>query len=347
MFSLLLIFLPVVCSTTRYPLFWDRAPSSFSDYPLTGNCSSNDLCPLIDPWKYLDRLGLYKMLIASTSPWMPFVSSSSNVSNILFGLPCQFSWQFESNRLFSNGTNEISPDSWWASANYYLSVIPFLAAVDVGLIEQRKFLLLQHEEFCSTVEQCFDQIPEAMFRWREFFLSLTRTNSCRFDPTTDRGIDQCYLGAMWSAHVATIENALPLIASKVSRLPSKNEELFGLGWAHMVDFIGKSRKNTNLTETFKYQDNFLPGRMLTDGDHPPHCPDLSNDVNRALEILFGIRDQWYPELTRLWKEATCNFEARLEAQAVLETMAKSTFEAVGHYGQARLKSIIYPCDHLQ
>ena len=353
MFPLLItlqILSSIDCQSTaqRYPIFWDRAPSSLSEYPLTtSGCSSanqSDSCPLIDPWKYLDRLGLYKILIDSTSPWMPFVSSSSNISNILFGLPCQFSWQFQSNRLFSNGTNEVSSNSWWASANYYLSVIPFLAAVDTGLISSRRFRLLPREGFCSTIDQCFAQIPEAMFRWRSFFLGLLRTDSCRTGSMNERVIDRCYLAPLWAAHIATIQNALPLIASKVSQLPSINEQRFGLGWAHLVDFIGKSRKNTNLLETFKYQDEFLPPRMLTDADHPPHAPDFSEDVNRALQLLFFIRDQWYPRLTRIWKQATCNFEARLEAQKVLETMAKSLPDAVDHFGRARVKSMLFPCD---
>lgn len=111
------------------PTFWNEAPSSISDYPTTTNCSSSQMktndseCHLIDPWLYLDRLGMYKILINVTTPFMRFCSqSTSTTCNILFGLAAQLGWQFDSNRLFSNGTKNISVNSWWASWNYYESV---------------------------------------------------------------------------------------------------------------------------------------------------------------------------------------------------------------------------------
>ncbi|CAF2523047.1 unnamed protein product [Rotaria sp. Silwood2] len=72
------------------------------------------------------------MLIDTTTRLMPFCSS--NATDILFGLASQLGWQFDSNRLFSNGTRNISTDSWWGSVNYYLSVISFIAAADAGVI---------------------------------------------------------------------------------------------------------------------------------------------------------------------------------------------------------------------
>jgi hypothetical protein len=335
-------------SDERLPTLWNEAPSSISEYPLMSNCSTSQTvsdsdCRLIDPWLYLDRLGLYKILISTTSPLMPFCSSS-NISNILFGLPSQFGWQFDSNRLFSNGTRQVSTSSWWASANYYLSVIPFLAAVDVGVIRQGPFHIVKHENFCSNSDECFRQVPEAMIKWRLFFANLTQPNYCKNDHVDDRVIDKCYLGPMWSAHVASIEHALPLIESKVALLPSYNEQQFGLGWANLLGFIGRSRKNTNLSETNEYQDEFLPKRILTKDDQPPHCPDLPKTVNQALQLLFFIRTEWYPEMNKLWNKATCNYEARQDAQRVLETVAVSKLTAATYFSEATLKSDLYKCD---
>ncbi|CAF2411253.1 unnamed protein product [Rotaria sp. Silwood2] len=84
-----------------YPSLWHTVPSSLTEYPLENDSSSQ--YRLTDPWFYPHRLGLYKILISSTTPLMPFCSSS-NASNILFALPSQFGWQFDSNRLFTNGT---------------------------------------------------------------------------------------------------------------------------------------------------------------------------------------------------------------------------------------------------
>ncbi|CAF0863173.1 unnamed protein product [Adineta steineri] len=344
MFLLIItIYLVIISSNAneRLPKLWNEAPSSISDYPFVKNNSTAS--HLINPWLYLDRLGLYKILIITTTPLMPFCSLS-NASNILFGLPAQFSWQFDSNRLFSNGTQQISTDSWWASANYYLSVIPFLAAVDVGIIQQGSFQIVKQGNFCSNSDECFRQVPEAMIKWRQFFSNLSQPNYCKNDHIDDRIIDKCYLNLMWSAHVASIEHALPLIASKVSLLPSYNEQQFGLGWANIVDFLGMSRENTNLSKVNTYQDEFFPERMLTANDKPPHCSDLSKTVNQALELLFSIREEWFPELRILWKRATCNFESRQDAQHVIETVAISKSTAAAYYSEAILKSYLHKCD---
>jgi hypothetical protein len=345
---LLIFSLNTVNTNERLPTLWNEAPSSIADYPLVYNCSTSQInssreCRLINPWFYLDRLGLYKILINTTSPLMPFCSLS-NSANILFGLPSQFSWQFTSNRLFTNGTKQISTDSWWASANYYLSVIPFLAAVDVGVIQQGSFQIVQYGNFCSNSDECFHQVPEAMIKWRLFFTNLSQQNYCKNDHVDNRIIDKCYLGLMWSAHVASIEHALPLIASKVSLLPSYNEQRFGLGWANLVGFIGMSRENTNLSNTNTYQDEFLPNRTLRNDDQPPYCPDLPKTVNNGLELLFFIRTEWYPEITKLWKNATCNYESRQDAQRVIEIVAISKIRAVNYFTEAIIKSHLFRCD---
>ena len=352
-FYLLLPHLLIVTSSAfpiedMLPTSWTLAPSSLADYPQTDKCatSSNatvDTCRLIDPWRYDDRLGLYKIMIGATNHLMPFCSSS-NVWNIIFGLASQFSWQFDSNRLFSNGTRTVSTSSWWGSANYYLSVIPFLAAVDVGLIDQGPFRIVQRDTFCSTSDQCFAQMPQAMLAWRRFFANLTVPTSCGDIQDDSRAIDRCYLAPMWSAHITSIEYALPLIESKLLLLPSSNEQRFALSWANLVAFIAMSRKNTNLLETNRYQQEFLPQRLLTDADNPPHCPDMTRNVNQALALMFSIHLSWYAPMKVVWKEATCNFEARQDAQHVLETVAVSKLTAAGFYLQAVQKSLKYKCD---
>jgi hypothetical protein len=84
--------------------------------------------------------------------------------------------------------------------------------------------------------------------------------------------------------------------------------------------------------------------MLRNDDQPPHCPDLPQTVNQALEFLFSIRTEWYPEMTKLWKEATCNYESRQDAQHVLETVAISKITAATYYSEAVIKAHLFPCD---
>lgn len=195
-----------------YPPHWQLAPSNLAEFPLINESTLS--YRLIDPWYYPHRLGLYKTLINITSPFMPFCSTS-NASNILFALPSQFGWLFRSNRLFSNDTMNLSPDSWWASANYYLAVIPFLVAFDVGLLPNEPFRIVQYENFCSNSTECSQQIPQAMEQWHVFFLHLQQSSLCLGNEAIDqRMIDKCYLGDIWSAYKSSIFNALPLVRSK-------------------------------------------------------------------------------------------------------------------------------------
>ncbi len=322
-----------------YPSLWETAPSSLNEYPLI-NTSSSIQYRLIDPWYYPDRLGLYKILINVTTPLMPFCSSS-NASNILFALPSQFGWQFDSNRLFTNGTLNILTDSWWASANYYLSVIPFLAAVDVGLIPPESFRFVQYENFCSNSTECFHQVPKSMQQWHKFFTHLQQSNTS----FNDRIMDNHYLRPLWLAYKTSIDDALPLIESKLFHLPSNVERLFGYGWSRLINLIAMTRKNTNLYETIKNQRTFLPRRMLVESDRLTQSNDLPDLVNKSLEVIFSFRFDWLVYIEKIWEKLTCNYEGRVYAQHTLESMAISKFLAFKHLTQAIINGFFFRCDH--
>lgn len=319
-----------------YPKLWLDVPSSIDEFPLINNSR------IIDPWLYPHRLGLYKILIEITTPLMPFCSSS-NASNILFALPSQFSWQFESNRLFTNGTLKISSKSWWASANYYLSVIPFLAAVDVGLISSKNFQIVRIEDFCTTIDECFTRVPKSMFEWRRFFLKVQNQN---FSTTTinDEILDREFLEPLWAANIASIEESLPLIEEKVRFLPSSVERFFGSAWARLLRLISMTRKNTNLYETLKNQRRFLPRRMLTENDLTCRSNDFTPPVHRSLSILFSFHFEWLNFIEKIWTKLTCNYQGRRNAQRILETMGKSKFIAASYFLRAFFSTTILPCD---
>lgn len=270
---------------------------------------------------------------------MPFCSSS-NASNILFALPSQFGWQFESNRLFTNGTLNISTASWWASANYYLAVIPFLAAADAGLIPSEAFQIVQHEDFCSNSTECLSQVPKAMKQWRIFFTQLQGS----VQSTDGRTIDNHYLAPMWSAYKASIESALPLIEAKLTLLPSKVEQFFGRAWSRLLNLIAMTRKNTNLYETLKNQRSFLPSRMLNDSDREMQLNDLPYLVKNSLEVLFAVQFDWLAFIEAIWEKMTCNYEGRVYAQQAIESIAKSKLTTVKYISQALLSAVIFQCD---
>lgn len=327
----------VASGEVHYPPLWHSAPATLADYPLVNDSSSSYRS--IDPWYYPHRLGLFKILIEVTTPLMPFCSGS-NASNILFALPSQFGWQFDSNRLFTNGTLTISTSSWWASANYYLAVVPFLAAMDVGLIAREPFRIVSHEHFCTDSAECAQQVPRAMAQWWRFFTLLQQSDK----DTNDRIIDQRYLAPLWQAYKASISDALPLVESKLAFLPSNVERLFGSAWARLINLIALTRKNTNLYETLKNQQAFLPHRMLLDSDRLLEPNDLPELVNKSLKLLFSFRFDWLAQIEAVWEKLTCNYEARVYAQRTLESMAKSKFVAMKSLSRAFINALVFQCD---
>jgi hypothetical protein len=326
-----------------YPPYWHLAPSSLSEFPLINDSISS--YRLIDPWYYPHRLGLYKILINITTPFMPFCSTS-NASNILFAVPSQFGWLFNSDRLFTNDTMNISTNSWWASANYYLSVIPFLVAVDIGLIiPQEPFRIIQYENFCSNSDECLHQIPNATAQWHIFFLRLQQSSSCVGHNKIDGYIiDKCYLKEIWLAYKSSIYNSLPLVESKLHYLPSDVEKYFGLAWARLINLISMTRKNTNLYETRQNQQKFLPFRMLKESDQGSNSNDLPDTVKKSLKILFMLDFNRLPFLEQIWKRITCNYQSRVYAQHTLDTMAISRLVALHYLAKAIINAFLHQCD---
>lgn len=325
-----------------YPPYWQLAPSTLAEFPIINESTSS--YRLIDPWYYPHRLGLFKILINITSPYMPFCSSS-NASNILFALPSQFGWLFRSNRLFTNGTMDLSIDSWWASANYYLSVVPFLVAFDLGLMPKEPFRIVQHENFCSNSLECSEQIPQAMEQWKVFFLRLQHSSECLGNDEIDqRMIDKCYLGNVWSAYKSSIANALPLVQSKLDKLPSDTERFFGLAWGRLLNLIAMTRKNTDLYSTIENQRKFLPSRMLNQSDQSGDAKDLPALVNRSLKVLFSFRFDRLILIENVWQRLTCNYQSRVHAQRTLDVMAISKLVALRNVVQAAISAFLHECD---
>ncbi|XP_070275330.1 protein LEG1 homolog [Myotis yumanensis] len=125
----------------------------------------------------------------------------------------------------------ISVDSWWADLNFYLSAMPFLAAVDSGIMgipSDNVTLLPPYKEqmsFCFNVSSCHSSFPEAMKKWNEFYQHL-KSNSSNFDDL---------LKYLWATHVSSLEVAHKNFHNRL-RYYSKQEADFGRNWALFVDY---------------------------------------------------------------------------------------------------------------
>ena len=114
------------------PRGWAGAPGAVVEFPFDAGLREYT----IDPWNYTQRLGAYKTLLADATALHSF--PGAGLGNPLWGLPLQFSWQHDTGRLLQggeNGTARINTTSWWGGMNYMLSVLPFIAGLEAGVLD--------------------------------------------------------------------------------------------------------------------------------------------------------------------------------------------------------------------
>ncbi|NWW02995.1 LEG1H protein, partial [Oreocharis arfaki] len=316
-----------VTGEDAYPPLWDLAPKSLLDFPVKDNKI------VISAWNYQERLGVYKSLLNASAQYFD-AFGPQNSGNILWGLPLQHGWQFRTGRLadpsgvtscgYENGEHLCqSVRSWWSCMNYYLSIIPFLGAVEAGLFGQLPYEIEilppeeQKDDFCYSVKDCWSRTPKLMDDWKAFFEvnNSATVSSFKLDDA---------LGLMWKAHTASIAYALPIFQDSLKYL-SDPEAKFGSDWANGVDFIAATHFCTDLPTTNNFQ-AYLPQRMLVEEDIPPFISDFSPQQNRVLVSLTAL--QQGNKLTgglllKLWQKAMSTEAGREKGRQLIEGLASS------------------------
>ncbi|KAM5165206.1 protein LEG1 homolog [Mantella aurantiaca] len=274
-----------------FPPRWDLVPGSLDDF------KNQNGKIIINPWNYLERMGMYKILLDATELYLD-MNEPGNKRNILWGLPLQHGWQFQTGRLVENespcGSNKdeqtcISVKSWWACMNYYLAVVPFFAALEAGLLQASvQDIIISHPEelesdFCYSVAECRVTAPQAMDEWKSFF-EVIKTSAISEQSLSNK--EDQFLSYMWKAHVKSINAGHPRCSKRLSYL-SVPERNFGKDWATAVEFIAATNFPTNFQSTNDFQ-MFLPHRKLLDGDNVPNIADFNEKENRVLYILKQI-----------------------------------------------------------
>ncbi|XP_073483327.1 protein LEG1 homolog [Aquarana catesbeiana] len=315
-----------------FPPRWDLVPGSLSDFKIQNGKI------VINPWDYLERMGMYKILLNATEPYLD-MTKSGNQRNILWGLPLQFGWQFQTGRLIADsgatgGPNTekiqtlISGRSWWACMNYYLAVVPFLGALDAGLLQGSAYDIdISHPEefesdFCYSVTGCQSVTPQAMKEWKTFFEVIktsSQTSETSIPPLSKE--EEQFLAYMWRAHVESINTGLPRCYKRLGYL-SVPEGNFGKDWATTVEFLAAVNFPTNFQSTNDFQ-HFLPHRKLVDGDKVPNVADFTEQQNRVLstlQLINKVNTYTGGFLLKLWKKAMCSDEAKAEGRNLLQNL---------------------------
>ncbi|XP_043530972.1 liver-enriched gene 1, tandem duplicate 1 [Chiloscyllium plagiosum] len=320
----------------NYPPLWDNVPDSLAGFVTIHNKT------VINPWNYLERMGMYKILLSVTAKYMESFGPR-NTGNVLWGLPLQHGWQFNTGRLAdpSDATSCgqqtgdplcISTTGWWSCMNYYLATIPFLGAVEAGFFDEWPFEIEisppeEHvDDFCYNTRDCHVLIPDTMAKWTHFFQLLKKTrdiSQSRLLPSISPEEDNVWRH-IWIAHVSSIEAALPKFSERLTYI-SAPEAQFGVSWGSAVEFIAAAHFPTNFNQTNVFQ-VYLPQRMLLAHDKAPSIPDLSKKENWALvalDILYEGNKMTDGRLLKFWRRAMCSEGGREEGRNLLENIVSN------------------------
>lgn len=280
-----------------------------------------DLTRTVDPFDYPQRLAVYKLLMDATNQRGVF--GHENEFNVFWGYVFQVDWRWRSGRLHLAHTppGRIDPNSMWGYGNYSLSIIPLIAAMQMGLTPEREILApyvdSAVEYACGVGKAGPFQIPaafqEAARAWQQFFRLMQRIESggnlepLRFE--------------LWQAHRRSLIAAEAGIRLLVERHSSRSELDFLIGWVRMVDFLGTAAWRTNLLFMLENGVGMLPERMLSDGDLWGHILDMDDQVRSNIRNIIGLTHQsrlrfgfnlW------LWKRAMRTRQARDEVLPMLD-----------------------------
>ncbi|KAM6964798.1 protein LEG1 homolog [Aplochiton taeniatus] len=321
------------------PILWDKASSQLSELPQADGVTT------VNPWDYQQRMSLYRLLISSTDPYMGSMGSNATDSP-LWGFPLQLGWKLKSGRLVDpSGATScgqesgdqmcISPQSWWACVNYFLSVVPFLSAVQQGLMGDGvlvKILVPEGgQDYCSSYTDCLTRYPDPTAKWDTFFQGLKPASE---SPASDLEKRDHILGLMWSAQQASLSTSS---ACKDRRTYySRPERSFADSWLNAADYVAVTRFQSNMARSLMFMAP-LPSRVLKEGDNAPYITDLSQEENHALSIfswMSSMNSLLGGSLVRLWGSAMCSEQTREKGRVLLEQLildpgfATSTFFSI-------------------
>ncbi|XP_022417564.1 protein LEG1 homolog [Delphinapterus leucas] len=266
-----------------YPPLWNESPGQFSDYRVENGKY------VIDPWLYSKRMGMYKILMNKTASYFEKFAPD-NEQNFLWGLPLQHGWQYTTGRLVDPSRRTdcgyeygdrlcISVDSWWADINYFLCALPFLAAVDSGImgISSDQVLLLpppkDQTKFCLNISSCQSSFPKTMKKWNVLYKRL-QSPSSSFDDL---------LKYLWDAHLSSLKDAYKIFEDRLEYY-SKPEADFGRDWCVALDYLAAASFPTTFIQVSGFQKG-LPPRVLVDGDKAPFISDFTDFQNT---VLLGL-----------------------------------------------------------
>ncbi|XP_031178477.1 protein LEG1 homolog [Sander lucioperca] len=321
------------------PILWTQTAGQLTDLPIQNGI----LTP--DPWHFLHRMSLYRLMIAATDPFMGSMGTNATDSP-LWGLPLQFGWMLTSGRLAdptgattcglqTGDTMCVSTQSWWSCVTYFVSVLPFLSAAKQGFMGAGVQVQMQIPEgvqdYCTTYASCAASYPDAMSKWDAFFQGL---RAAADSPLPENEKKDSLLGLFWAAQMASTY-ASAACDSRQSHY-SSTEVSFAKSWVNSAEYVSAAHFQSNLQKSSMFISP-LPSRILRVDDSAPNIADLSSEENHTLYVfswMNSVNNLLGGTLVHMWKSAMCSVNTREKGSEMLEqllldpTFATHTFLSI-------------------
>ncbi|KAF0023287.1 hypothetical protein F2P81_023917 [Scophthalmus maximus] len=278
------------------PILWAHTASQMTDLPIENGVLNPD------PWHYLHRMSLYRLMIAATDPFMGCMGTNATDSPF-WGLPLQLGWMLTS------------------GVNYFVSALPVLSAAQNGFMGPGLQVQMQMpagvEDLCTNYADCSARFPDAMSKWDAFFQGLKAANE---SPLPDAEKRDSLLGLYWTAQMASTY-ASAVCNARQSHYPS-TEVSFAQSWLNSAEYVSAAHFQSNMAKSVLFMTP-LPSRILQEGDSAPDIPDLSADENHTLSIFAWMQkanNLLGGTLVRLWGRAMCSMNTREKGKEMLEQL---------------------------
>jgi hypothetical protein len=243
------------------------------------------------------RMGLYRLLVERGNPDRAL--GAHDELSPFWGYASQLAWQRRSGRLGGTG-DRIDPASWWGVCNYSLSVVPYLAGAQIGLVPTLAL---------PPAPRIYDR---SLALWRDTLATMRRLR-----PGDDH--DPLRL-AVWRAHLESIETAGRAHAAAHRAMPA-GERAFARGWVRMVELFGCAGWRTDLERLAEHGGGALPPRVIgaLGGDHDALADFTKAERATARRVIaLGARPRWRWQLeTGMWRRIMRTRAARADAETIL------------------------------
>lgn len=237
------------------------------------------------------RLAMYRQLVERTNRQRSFGVDAE--LHPFWGYASQLAWQHRSGRLGATAS-EIERDSWWGACNYALSVVPFVGAMQLGMVPK----------IAVDYDRAYDAVMPA---WHEALRALTSFEH----------LDAVRL-AVWRAHLASITLAVSRLGREFAALPAA-EQRFARGWVRMVDLFAAAALRTDLGKLLETEGGALPSRVLYD-DAIDDLPRYERSTVRRVGALADRSPRRWAIDIAVWRRIMRTRSARSDAEQLLAGM---------------------------